>query len=123
MINVTIAQRRAQVVNDKSEEEEFEFFPLPIDNVLEVMYTPDSQGRLDLSLGLLMSDNSRPELRQYAEQRLLRSDKVSPSDCKDVDVALENVIPFSLQYGEERQYVARSALDKLKNFVTPNKDK
>lgn len=121
MINVTIAQRRAQVVNDKSEEEEFEFFPLPIDNMLEVIYTPDSQGRLDLSLGLLMSDNSRPELRQYAEQRLLRSDKVQPSDCHDVDIALDNVVPFSLQYGEERQFVARSTLDRFNKLITPKK--
>lgn len=119
----TLKKRRKEVV-ERNNKESVKHSPssLPHDEIFDLLYKFDSHGRLDLSLGLVMSEKCRPEVRQYVEDHLLRSSMVPSSSCYDPDVALENVTPFCLQYGAERDLVAQRQLDKFKEYIEKNKD-
>lgn len=113
--------RRLQVVKSTFSKKEKEDPSSSHDELINFLYSKDSRGRLDLSLGLVLSGKVRPEVRQYVEDNLLRSSMVSGSSCNDPDIALENVVPFSMQYGNERDFVSRQMLDRFSSYVKKNK--
>lgn len=123
--NITFNKRRCDLLNriTKEKKERKKLSPsLPHDELLDYLYSLDENGRLDLSLGLVRSNKVRPEVRQYVEDNLLRSSMVHSSDCLDADVALENVTPFSMQYGLERDVVSASILNRFNSYVKKHKD-
>lgn len=92
----------------------------PVDEISNLLYSLDERGRLDLSLGRFMSQKERPEIREYIQSHIMRSSSFPQSNCYDADVCLENITPFCMQYGLERNTIANQVLDKIKSFVEPN---
>ena len=81
------------------------------DNILTPLFECE-KGLSDSSLGYVFSGSTRPEVQQYVDKVLLHSPNVNTYE--DVDTCLEQIVPFSMQFGDERVAVANGFIDYLK---------
>lgn len=123
-LNNSIQRVLKAVIKQREEAEKNKTSPSSaFDNELfSLLYSRDEKGCLDISLGYVLGGNAPVELQQYVSKNLLQSSRCPRSDCHDVDVALENIVPFDMQFGRERDFVTKSVLDRFNTLVGKKSD-
>lgn len=83
--------------------------------LLSVIYAPNQSGFPECSMSSLLSSRLRPEVAEYVQGLMYKS---SPNGTPDVDAALDTIIPYNVQYGDE----IRPYLDTLRGYIQNVRD-
>lgn len=93
------------------------------DEILALLYAPDSTGLPDCSLGYVMSDKAKPEFKKYVSEHLFIPSSTVPSHgSSDADTALDLIVPFDMQLGHSREMVGNYYLNMIKKAINTDKD-